>query len=248
MVAAATTALRPPLFLTVSLRSSAVLPGRARLDHRERHPPPSLVDFEHPDADHLTDAHHVVRIADVLIREMADVHQPAVVQADVDKGPKVDHVEHRTQQFHAGLQVLELEYALLKKWLRQVLAGIAAGPGQLLDNVGQQQPTDSQLTGERIEVEGRRSLRQGLRLLATGDILTGSAEPLQHLRGHLVALGMDPGGVERLHSPRDLQKADRLDERRLAEAGHLEELSAGGERPVLGPPFVQVAGRGLVEP
>ena len=163
---------------------------------------------------------------------MADVHQPAVVQADVDKGPKVDHVEHRTQQFHAGLQVLELEYALLKKWLRQVLAGIAAGPGQLLDNVGQQQPTDSQLTGERIEVEGRRSLRQGL----------------QHLRGHLVALGMDPGGVERLHSPRDLQKADRLDERRLAEAGHLEELSAGGERPVLGPPFVQVAGRGLVEP
>ena len=178
---------------------------------------------------------------------MADVHQPAVVQADVDKGAEVDNVEHRTQQFHAGLQVLELEHALLEKWLRQVLAGIAAGPCQLLNDVGQQQPADSQFSGEGIEIERRRPLGERLRVLPAGEILAGSAKPLQHLRGHLVALGMNPGGVQWLDPAGDLEKADRLHEGRFAEPRHLEQLPTGGERPVLGPPFVQVAGRGLVE-
>ena len=35
---------------------------------------------------------------------------------------------------------------------------------------------------------------------------------------------MDPGGIEWIGTARDLQEADRLDIRRIAEPGHLEEL------------------------
>ena len=58
---------------------------------------------------------------------------------------------------------------------------------------------------------------------------------------------MNPGGVERLDAAGDLEEPDRLHERRFAKPRHLEQLPAGGKWPVLGPPFVQVAGRGLIE-
>ena len=85
-----------------------LLPGRARSDHRQRNPTASLINLEHPHPDNLTNAHHIVRIPHVLIREVADVHKPAIMQADVYKGAKINYVEHGAEQFHAGLEIFEL--------------------------------------------------------------------------------------------------------------------------------------------
>src|SRR5262245_24613136 len=81
---------------------------RARLEHRQGNATTLLVDFDHPHADDIADRHDFVRIADELVGQAADVHQPAVFQSDVDEGPKVDHVEHAAGELHAGVEVLQL--------------------------------------------------------------------------------------------------------------------------------------------
>ena len=44
----------------------------------------------------------------VLIGQLADMHQTAVLETDIDKGAKIDDVQHRTGQFHRGRQVIKL--------------------------------------------------------------------------------------------------------------------------------------------
>ncbi len=63
--------------------------------------------------------------AHVAIGQLADMHQARVVQADVDKGPEVDHVQHGALQLHAGGQVVELDDPLLEDRSWQVLARVA---------------------------------------------------------------------------------------------------------------------------
>ena len=75
-----------------------------------------------------------MRIADETVGQAADVHQAAVVHADIDETAEIDHVEHRAGQFHAGGQVFQLQHALLEDRRRQVLARVAAGTGQLREN------------------------------------------------------------------------------------------------------------------
>ena len=111
----------------------------ARGNHRQRHAAPRLVDLVHPDLDDVADRHHFVRIADILVGQLADVHQARVVQADVDERAEIDHVQHRARQLHAGRQVVELDDALLEDRRRQVFARVAARPGQLRQNVLEQQ-------------------------------------------------------------------------------------------------------------
>ena len=111
------------------------LPLGPRLDHRQRDPFPLLVDAHHPDRHHVAHAHHVVRALDVAVGELADVDQPRVLQADVDEGAEVDDVQDRPLQLHAGGEVFELQDALLEDRLGQVVARVALGPGQGLDDV-----------------------------------------------------------------------------------------------------------------
>jgi len=49
-----------------------------------------------------------MRIADEAIGKLAHMNQAAVVQADIDKRSKIDHVQYRAGQFHARLKILEL--------------------------------------------------------------------------------------------------------------------------------------------
>ena len=115
-----------------ALRRLALGAGR---DHRQRHAAALLVHRQHPDRHHVADRHHVVGALDVAVGHLADVDQAAVLQADVDEGAEIDDVQHRALQLHARLQVLELEDALLEDRRRQVLARVAAGPGQRVEDV-----------------------------------------------------------------------------------------------------------------
>ena len=85
----------PPSLVLLAGILPALLPlpfdGR---DHRERHPATGLIEFQHPDLHDLADANEVMRVADELARQLADVHHPAVVKPDVDERTEVDHVEH----------------------------------------------------------------------------------------------------------------------------------------------------------
>src|SRR5262249_28360479 len=127
-------------------------------------------------------------------------------------------------QLHRRLEVFELEDALLEDWRRQVLARVASGTRQRLDDVAQ---------GWRADVEPRRDLvgRDAAELLAQlGDALAvvedlGPAPQLRkELVGSAVALGMNPGSVERIVATSNLEEAGGLREARLADAVHLHQL------------------------
>ncbi len=80
-------------------------PFRAGPDHGQRHPAALLIDLHHPDVYDIAHCHDFVWIADEAVRESADMHQSAVVHADIDEAAKIDDVEHRAGQFHSGREV-----------------------------------------------------------------------------------------------------------------------------------------------
>ena len=188
-----------------------------------------------------------MRIADVLAGKLTEMHQPAVVEADVDEGPEINHVQHRAHEFHAHGKVLEFEHALLEERLGEVFAGIAARPGELLEDVRQKQPAHAQFSGERLEIDRDRLLRERLGLLPRRQVGHAATEPLEHLLRNGIAFRVDPGRVERIRTTGDLEEAHRLHVGRFTEAGNLQELLPRRERAVLGPPFVEVLGGGLIE-
>ena len=47
-----------------------------------------------------------------LIGQLADMHQPAVLEPYIDERAEVDHVQHGAGQFHAAGQVVEFQDAL----------------------------------------------------------------------------------------------------------------------------------------
>ena len=103
-----------------------------------------MVHGQDPDSDHVSDCDHIVRILDVAVRHLTDVHQAAILQTNVDEGPEIDDIEHRPFQFHAGLQVLQLEDSLLENRRRQILARIAARPTECLQDIFQGRHADLQ--------------------------------------------------------------------------------------------------------
>jgi hypothetical protein len=121
------------------------LPLGSRFDHRQRNAFPLLVHSHHPGRDHIADAHHVVRALDVAIGELADVHQPRILEADVDESPEVDHIQDRPLELHARDQVFDLQDPLLEDRLGQVVSRVALGATERFDDVSQGEFADLQL-------------------------------------------------------------------------------------------------------
>ena len=113
--------------------------------------------------------------------------------------------------------------------------------------VFQQQRTDLKLLGERRRVDFADPLGQlGRRRLL--DELFGRTIQLRHYAGgDLVAFRVDPGGIQGIVAGRYLEESGRLDEGRLAESGHLPQLLAIAERPVLQAVFTHSPGGKLVQ-
>ena len=75
------------------------------------------------------------------------MNQARVLEADVDEGAEVDHVEDRALQLHARDEVFELEHALLEDRLGQVIAGVAIGPGEGIEDVAEGRLAELELLG-----------------------------------------------------------------------------------------------------
>src|SRR5262245_12585419 len=67
----------------------------AGLDHRERHAASILINRRNPHANLVPHRDHVVRVAYVTRTQLADVNEPAIGEANVNKRTKVDDVQHR---------------------------------------------------------------------------------------------------------------------------------------------------------
>jgi hypothetical protein len=74
--------------------------------HRQADALARQVHLLHPHLDDLAGLDHLARVADELVRQLADVHQAVLVHAQVDEGAELRHVADRAFQHHAGLQVL----------------------------------------------------------------------------------------------------------------------------------------------
>src|SRR5205823_5519589 len=95
---------------------------RSRLDHRQRHAVALLVDRQHPNPNDVVDRHDVIGAFDVAVGHLADVHQAAVFETNIDEGAEIHNVQDGALQLHAGLEVFELEDALLEDGRLQVIA------------------------------------------------------------------------------------------------------------------------------
>jgi hypothetical protein len=74
-------------------------------------------------------------------------------------------------EFHAHLEILELEHALLEERLGEIFARIAARTSQLFDDVGEQQPADAEFGCEARQIEARSLLGERRGPLAAREIV-----------------------------------------------------------------------------
>src|SRR5262249_10043075 len=76
--------------------------------HCQRDPTAFRVDLQHFDTDDIARLRNFARVLDVNIGHRRDVHQPLLVDSDIDEGAERGDVRHDTLKNHAGLQILEL--------------------------------------------------------------------------------------------------------------------------------------------
>ena len=108
-------------------------------------------------------------------------------------------------------------------------------------------PTSNSLASASDVDRGDALGQRGGRLLLASDRPARRRSRSSTRLAAVIAFRMDPGGVQRVVAGGDFQEAGRLDEGRLAEAGHLAKLLAGAERAVLAPMLVQPPGRQLIQ-
>ena len=88
----------------------------------------------------LTISPHLERFAGVFdeaVGDTADVHKSVLMYANVDERAEINHVAHRAHQFHAGLQVFDIQHVGAKDGLGQVVARVSARLLQLTQDVTQ---------------------------------------------------------------------------------------------------------------
>ena len=169
---------------------------------------------------------HLVGVFHVLISHLRDVDQSVLMDADVDERAEVGDVGHDARQLHALLQVVDGLNALCKLKLLNLLARVASGLLELLQNVGER--GQSHFAGDvALQVDG----------LATVLVVdkVGDCAPLvgSHLLDYLVALGVDGRVVERVLGSGNAQESGTLLEGCRPQSRHLLELGAAGEGSVL---------------
>src|SRR5262249_11358483 len=139
-------AARPPRAWKRGIRrrsagALATAGGRARA-HRQRDPPPGEIDLQDRDLDPLLHTDDLAGVSDKAVGQLTDVDEAVLVHANVDEGAEGGDVRDDARQPHAGPEVLERADALLELERLEALAGIAARPGQLGQDVFERRPAD----------------------------------------------------------------------------------------------------------
>ena len=71
--------------------------------HCQRDPTAFWVDLQHLDTNDIAGLRNLAWVLDVIIGHRRDVHQPVLVDPDIDKGAERGNVRHDTFENHAGL-------------------------------------------------------------------------------------------------------------------------------------------------
>ena len=79
---------------TAAAAALAALGRAALLAHGQANALARDVNLGHPHPHHIAGFHHLMRILDETVGELADMHQPVLMHADVDKGAEFGDVGH----------------------------------------------------------------------------------------------------------------------------------------------------------
>ena len=85
------------------------------------------VDLQHLDADDIARLRNFAWVLDVSIGHRGDVHQPLLVDSDIDEGAERGDVRYDPLKNHAGMQILELFHPLAEAHCLENRARIASG-------------------------------------------------------------------------------------------------------------------------
>ena len=132
-------------------------------------------------------------VADEPVCHLRDVDQTVLVDADVYKGAKVNHIAHRPCENHPRLQIPDCHHIPAEKGSGQLLPGVPARLFQLPGHVPQ--------GGNAHAAGGSRLLpAQGIHLLAKTckRFSLPEAQKLKQLLCSRVGFRMDPGVVQQL--------------------------------------------------
>src|SRR3954470_3675719 len=115
--------------------------------------------------------------------------EAVLVHADVDESAERGDVSHDPRAAHLGLEILELVNVVAEAERNELVAGIAAGLGKLVEHV-----SESEIAELALELRGAFE--------RLGAVAQEVAHGLPELPGerleHSVALGMNTGIVERV--------------------------------------------------
>ena len=156
-----------------------------------------MIDVQDPDRHHVADRDDVVRTFHIFIRQLADMRQAGVFEADVDERAEVDDVEDGPLEFHAGGEVFEFKDAGFEDRFGEVVARIAVGSFESVANVLEGFAADGEFVGDFGDVDFGEFAAEIDEFFLVEDDARVEAEPFEQVRGGFVAFGVDPGAVER---------------------------------------------------
>ena len=163
---------------------------------------------------------------DEAVSQLGDVYEAVLVHAHVDEGAKVDDVAHRALELHAGLQVVDGKCRAAKDHLGRVVARVATGLFELVDDVDEREGAAVQVACQRRDT-AQAALDVGH--AAAAEFTGRHTGALQDGCGHLVALGVDACRVERVLATADAQKARGVEICLGSQLGDLLKLTAIGK-------------------
>ena len=115
-------------------------------------------------------------MAVMLPRKFGQVNQ-TISATEIHECAEIDHVLHRAAKFHALVQIFQLQNTLAEDRQRQILARIAAGTQQRIDDVAQRRFTGLEL-GRQVALA-----EEGLQLVRTHCSAASHANsPLERVR------------------------------------------------------------------
>jgi hypothetical protein len=177
------------------------------------------VDGEDLDLDAVAGFDDVVGVGDELGGELGDVDEAVLVDADVDEGAEVGDVGDDAFEGHVVFEVGDGEDVVAEGEGVELLAGVAAGFAEFVDDVVE--------GGFADVVGGVGGDVDALGGVGVADELgEGEVEVLGDAFDEGVAFGVDGGGVEGVGGVVDAEEAGGLLEGAGADAGDVEELLA----------------------
>ena len=163
--------------------------------------------------------HHFGGVVHPAVGQLADVHQPVLMHADVDKSTEGGDVGDNAGQLHALFYVFDAGDVLVELEYLELGTGVEAGLVQFFHDV---------LQGGQAAVGG--DVAVDVDFLAQGfvvhELLDSGAEVGGHLLNKCIALGVHSTAVKRVVALSHAEKSGTLLEGFVAEAFHFLQLPA----------------------